>query len=80
VAISGAIPKSNSDHAHCSTLIEDGQLRQWLCEAVSKHLSSRYVAHVDLSVSSHISSKIVLSQNVNNCSSAVDSVLDASNQ
>jgi hypothetical protein len=40
VAISGAIPKSNSDHAHCSTPIEEGELRQWLCKAVSKHLSS----------------------------------------
>ena len=78
--IPDAIPESNSDHSHCSTLLQEGGLWQWLCKAVSEHLSSRYVAQVDLSVSSHICSKIVLGRNVCNCSSAVDSVLDAPNQ
>jgi hypothetical protein len=47
-----------------------------LCEAVGEHLSSRYVAQVNLSVSSHFCSEIVLGRNVCNCSSAVDSVID----
>jgi len=50
--ISEAIPETNSDHSHCSTLLQEGGLRQRLCEAVGEHLSSRYVAQVDLSVSS----------------------------
>jgi len=79
-ANSETIPQSNSDHSHCSTLFQEGGLRQWLCEAVGEHLSSRYIAHVDLSVSSHICSKIVLGCNVCKCSSAVDSVLDARDQ
>jgi len=78
--ISEAISESNSDHSHCSTLLQEGGLRQWLGEAVSEHLSSWYVAQVDLSISSHICSKIVLGRNVCNCSSAVDSVLDARDQ
>jgi hypothetical protein len=78
--IAEAIPESNSDHCHRCTLHQQGGLRQWLCEAVGEHLSSRYVAQVDLSVSSHICSKIVLGRNMCNCSSAVDSVLDARNQ
>ena len=76
-AISEAIPESNSDHSHRSTLLQEGGLRQWLCEAVGEHLSSRYVAQVNLSISPQICSKIVLGHNVCNCSSAVDSVLDA---
>jgi hypothetical protein len=76
-AISEAIPESNSDHSHRSTLLQEDGLRQWLCEAVGEHLSSRCIAQVDLSVSSHICSKIVLGRNVCNCSSAVASVLDA---
>jgi len=86
-AITEAIPESNSvhieaisDHSHCSTLLQEGGLRQWLCGAVGEHLSSRYIAQVDLSISSHIFSKIVLGRNVCNCSSAVDSVLDARDQ
>jgi len=87
-AISEAIPnsnpetiyESNSDHSHRRTLLQEGGLRQWLCEAVGEHLSSRYVAQVDLSISSHICSKIVLGHNVCNCSSVVDSVLDARDQ
>jgi len=79
-AISEAISESNSDHSHCSTLLQEGRLRQWLCEAVGEHLSSRYVAQFDLSISSHICSKIVLGRNVCNCSSAVDSVLDGRDQ
>jgi hypothetical protein len=51
-----------------------------VCEAVSNHLSGQYIAQVDLSISSHVCSKIVLRRNVCNCSSAVDSNLDASNQ
>ena len=78
--ISEDIPESNSDHSHRSTLLQEGGLRQWLFEAVGEHLSSRYVAQVDLSVSSHICSKIVLGRNVCNCSCAVDSVLDARDQ
>jgi hypothetical protein len=76
-AIPEAISESNSDHSDRSTLLEEGGLRQWLCEAVGEHLSSRYVAQVDLSVSSHICSKIVVGSNVCDCSSAVDSILDA---
>jgi len=79
-AISEAIPESNSDHSHRSTLLQEGGLRQWLCEAVGEHLSSRYVAQVDLFISSHICSKIVLGRNVCNCSSAVDSGLDTRSQ
>jgi len=79
-AIPEAISESNSDHPQCSTLLQDGRLQQWLCEAVGEHLSSRYVAQVDLSVSSHICSKIVLGCNVCNCSSEVDSVPDAHDQ
>jgi len=86
-AIPEAIPESNSvhieaisDHSHSSTLLQEGGLRQWLCEAVGEHLSSRYVAQVDLSNSSHICNKILLGRNVCNCSSAVDSVLDARDQ
>jgi len=75
-----AIPESNSDHSHRSTLLQEGRRQEWLREAVGKHLSSRYVAQVDLSVSSHICSKIVLGCNVCNCSSAGDSVLDAHDQ
>jgi len=54
-----SISESNSNHSHCSTLLQEGGLRQWLCEAVGEHLSSRYVAQVDLSISSHICIKIV---------------------
>jgi hypothetical protein len=79
-AISEAISEFNSDHSHWSTLPQEGGLRQWLCEAVGEYLSSQYVAQVDLTVSSHICSKIVLGRNVCNCSSAVDSVLDVPDQ
>jgi len=48
--------------------------------AVGEHFSSRYLAQVDISISSHICSKIVLGRNLCNCSSAVDSVLDAHDQ
>jgi hypothetical protein len=75
-----AIPESNSDHSHRCTLLQDGGLWQWLCEEVGEHLSSRYVAQVDLSICSHICRKIVLGRNVCNCSSAVDSVLDTRDQ
>jgi len=79
-AIPEAVSESNSDHSHRTTLLQEGGLRQWLCEAVGEHLRSRYVAQVDLSISGHICSKIVLGCNVCNCSSAVDSVLDTRNQ
>jgi len=75
-----AIPEANSDHSHCRTLLQDGRLRQWLFEAVGEHLSSQYLAQVDLSVSSHICSKIVLGCNVCNCSSTVDSFLHTRDQ
>jgi len=75
-----SISESNSDHSHRRTLLREGGLWQWLREAVSEHRSSRYVAQVDLSISSHICSKIVLGCNVCNCRSAVDSVLDARDQ
>jgi len=75
-----ANPESNSDHSYPSTLLQEVSLRQWLREAVGEHLSGRYIAQVDLSVSSHICSKIVLGRNVCICSSAVDSVLDTSDQ
>jgi hypothetical protein len=79
-AISRSVPESNSDHSHRSKLLQEGGLRQWLCEAVGEYLSSQYVAQVDLSVSSHICSKIVLGWNMCNSSAAVDSVLDARDQ
>ena len=79
-AIYEAIPESNSDQSHRNTLLQEGGLRQWLCEAVGEHLSSRSVAQVDLCISSHICSIILLGRNVCNCSSAVDSVLDARDQ
>ena len=79
-AISEPIPNSNpetiSDHSHCSTLLQEGGLRQWPSEAVGAHLSSRYVAQVDISVSGNICSKIVLGRTVCNCSSVVDCFLD----
>jgi hypothetical protein len=78
--ISEATPKFNSDDSHHGTLLQDNRFRQQVCEAVSKHLSSQYIAQVDLSISSHVCSKIVLRRNVCNCSSAVDSNLDACNQ
>jgi len=74
------IPESKSNHSHRITLLQEGRHREWLCEAVSVHLSHRYLAQFDLSVSSHICSKIVLGCIVCNCSYAVDSVLDANNQ
>jgi len=75
-----AIPESNSEHSHFSTLLLEGRLRQWLCEAVGEHLSSRYVAQVDLSISSHTCRKVVFAHNVCNWSSAVESILDARDQ
>ena len=82
--ISNANPKSisesNSDHSHRSTLLQQGGLPRWQCETVGEHLSSRYVAQLDLSISSHICRNIVLGCDVCNCSSAVDSVLDARDQ
>jgi len=74
------IPGSNCDHSHCSTLLQAVRLQQWLCEAVSKHLRSRYVVQVYLSISSHMWSKRVFGRNVCNCSSAVYSVLDRRDQ
>jgi hypothetical protein len=79
-AISETIPDSNSDHSLRCTQLQAGGLRQWLGEAVGEHLSSRYIAQVDLFITSHICSKIVLGCNVCNCSSAVDSVLDGRDQ
>jgi hypothetical protein len=79
-AIPEAISHPNSDHSHRSTLLQEGGHRQLLCEGVGEHLSSRYVAQVNLSVSSHFCIKIVLGRNVCNCSSAVDSVIDGRDQ
>jgi hypothetical protein len=76
-AIPNTIPDANSDHSHHRTMLQEGGLRQWLCEPVGENLSSWYVAQVNLSISSHICSKMVLGCNVCNWSSAVDSVLDA---
>jgi len=56
-AISEANSECNSDYSNLSTLLQEGGLRQWHCEAVGEHPSSRYVAQVDRSVSSHICSK-----------------------
>jgi len=86
--ISEAIPnlnpvsifESNSDHSHRGTLFQECELQQWLCGTVGEHLCSPYIAQVDLSISSHMCSKIVLGCNVCNCNSAVDSVLDAHTQ
>jgi len=75
-----AISEANSNHSHRCTLLQEGGLRQWLCDGVGEHLSSRYVAQVNLSISGHICSKIVLGCNVCNCSSMVDSGLDGRNQ
>ena len=75
-----AISKSNSIYSHGSTLLPEGRLWEWLCEAVCEHLSSRYIAHVNLSISSHIFSKIVLDWNAYNSSSAVDAVINACNR
>jgi hypothetical protein len=71
-----AISKSNPDHSHRSTQLQESGLGQWLCKAVGEHRSSWYIAPVNLSISSHICSKIVLGRNVCNCISTVDSVLD----
>jgi len=80
VTIPESISESNPDHSHRNTLLQEGSLWQRLCEAVGEHLSGRYVAQVDLSISSHICGKIVLGRNACNCSSAVDSVLYARDQ
>jgi hypothetical protein len=77
---SESILKSNSNHSHYSTLLSQGGLWQLLCEAVGEHLSSGYVAQVHLSISSQICSNIVLRCNMWNCSSNIESVLDARNQ
>jgi hypothetical protein len=74
-AIAESIPEATTNHSHSFTLLQAGALWQWLCEAVGDHLSIRYMAEVDFSLSSHICSKIVLGRNVFNCSSAVDSIL-----
>jgi len=80
-AILNSNPKANSesnpDNAHRSTLLQAGRFWQWLCEGVNEHLSSRYIAQVNLSICSHVCSKIVLGRNVCNFSSVVDSVPDA---
>jgi len=76
-AISEAIPEFNSDHSHCSTPRQETGLWERLCEAVSKHLSSEYIAHVNLSISRLICMKIVLGCDVCNCSSTVDSIFYA---
>jgi len=62
--------------SHCSSVLQVDGLQLRLCEAVSKHLCSRYIAEVDLSICSHLSSKILDGPNVCNCCSAADSVLD----
>jgi len=87
-AISKVVPNSNPEtisefnpnHPHHSTLLQEGGLRQWLCEAVSEHLSSRYIAQVDLSISIYICNMMVLRRNVCNCRSGVDPVYDARDQ
>jgi len=71
------ISKTNSNHSHCYTLLQEGGLWQWPFETVREHLSSWYVVHVDLSNSCHICRRIVHGRNVCNCSCEVDSVLDA---
>jgi len=73
------ISEANSNHSHCGTLLQAGGLWQPRCEAVGKHCSSRYIAQVDLSISSHNCSKIVVGCKVGNCSSTVGSDLDAHN-
>jgi len=83
-AISNSNPKtiseSNHNHSHRRVLLQAGRLRHWLWEPVGEHLSSQYVAQVDLFISSHICSNIVLGCNECNCSSTVHSVLDARDQ
>jgi len=76
-SIPESISESNPAHSHCSTLLQERAPRQRLCEAAGEHLRSRYVAEVNISMSSDICCKIVLGCNVCNCSSIVDSVLDA---
>jgi len=51
------ISESDSDHSHLVTLLQEGGSLLRLCEAVGDHLSSRYVAQVHLSISSHICSR-----------------------
>jgi len=75
-----SIFKSNPNQTHRSTPLRAGGLLPWLCEAVGGHLSSQYVTQVDLSFSGHLFSMTVLGRNVCNCSSAINSVLDARTQ
>jgi hypothetical protein len=77
---SNTISESNSDHSHHSTLLQVGWLWRWLCEAVGEYLSSQYIAQLDISISRHICSKLVLVHNVCNYNSAVDSALRACDQ
>lgn len=79
-AILESIPESNSNPSNCRTFPLQGGLRLGYCEEVAKHLSSRYVARVGLSISRHICCKILHGCNVWKCSVTVDSVLDARNQ
>ena len=74
------ICQSNSDCSHCQTLLLEGGLLQRLWEAVSKHLSSWYVAQLDLSISSHICCKKALYHKVCNCGSMDHSVPDPCHQ
>jgi hypothetical protein len=66
-----------SVHSHCSILLKEDGLRQSLCEAVGENLGIQYIAQVDLSVTSHVSSKTVLGRNMCNCSATVGAILDA---
>jgi len=61
-------------------LLQEGVLHQWPWEAVGNHLCSWYIAQVDLSISSHICSIIVLCCNVYTCCCMVYSVFDTRNK
>jgi len=83
-AISMAIPNSspkticnpNSNNLHYRKLLREGCHWQLQCKVVSMHLSSLYIAHADISISSHIGSKFAQDWNWCYCCSRVDTACD----
>jgi hypothetical protein len=70
------ICESHSDYSLWSTLLQACGLWQWLGKAVSKYISSWYVAQVAVSIFCHIISMTVFCCSMCNYCSEVNSVLD----
>jgi len=63
---------------HC-LLLQEGGIYSGFGDTLCEHLSSWYVAQVDLTISTLICCEIILDCNMYNCSSKVDSLLDPRN-